>query len=147
MKTIVRLLAGVLVAALVLVAAAWLTLGGGTMIPDRSTTPTMRFDIVEKVADLDFPPGNIAVSADGRVFFTLHPDGHPPRQVVELVGGKPVAFPNEEFQHEHDGIPYFQSILAVRIDRQGRLWVLDFARFGRGTPRIVAFDIRTRELV
>ena len=131
----------------VLVAGLWLVLGGGEFLPDRTKAPTMRFDIVEKVADLDYPPGNIAVSTDGRVFLTLHPDGHPPQQVVELVQGKPVPFPNEEFQRETEGIPYFQSILAVRIDRQGRLWTLDFARFGRGTPRIVAFDIATRKVV
>ena len=37
--------------------------------------------IYKKVVDLDYPPGNIAVSAGGRVFFTLHPDGSPPAQV------------------------------------------------------------------
>ncbi|HXC49858.1 MAG TPA: L-dopachrome tautomerase-related protein [Candidatus Limnocylindrales bacterium] len=147
MKVLGRILAALGCIIVVLVAAVWLMLGGGHALPDRSTTPTMRFDVVEKVADLDYPPGNIAVSADGRVFFTLHPDGHPPRQVVELVHGKPVAFPNEEFQHESPGIPWFQSILSMRIDRQGRLWTLDFARFGRGTPRIVAFDIATRKVV
>jgi sugar lactone lactonase YvrE len=130
-----------------IVLGLWLTLGGGDVLPDRSKPPTMRFDSVEKVADLDYPPGNIAVSAEGRIFFTLHPDGHPPLQVVELVDGKPVAFPNEEFQHETAGIPWFQSILSMRIDRQGRLWTLDFARFGRGTPRIVAFDIASRTVV
>jgi len=124
-----------------------ISLGGGELLENLSTAASMTFDSVEKVADLDFPPGNIAVSADGRIFLTLHPDGRPPRQVVELVDGKPVAFPDEKFQHETQGIPYFQSILALRIDRQGRLWALDFARFGRGTPRILAFDITTRQLV
>ncbi len=122
-------------------------LGGGEVLEDRSTPPSMSPDAVEKVADLDYPPGNIAVSADGRIFFTLHPDGRPPVQVVELVNGKPVAFPDEAFQRETPGIPYFQSILAVRIDSKGRLWTLDFADFGRGTPRLLAFDIATRKLV
>jgi len=147
MKLFARILvviAGVLV---VLLGAAWLTLGGGTRLADRSKPPAMKFDAVEKVADLEYPPGNIAVSSTGRVFLTLHPDGHPPREVVELRDGKPVAFPNEDFQHETPGIPYFQSILSLRIDRQGRLWALDFARFGRGTPRIVAFDIASGKLV
>ncbi len=130
-----------------IVAGLRITLGGGERLPDRSTPPAMSFDSVEKVADLDFPPGNIAVSADGRIFFTLHPDGHPPRQLVELVDGKPVAFPNEEFQQERKDGAYFQSLLAVRIDDKGRLWALDFARFGRGTPRIFAFDIASRRLI
>ena len=147
MKSLLRavfVVAGVLGA---LLFGVWLMLGGAARLPDRSKPPTMSFDGVEKVADLDYPPGNIAVSADGRVFFTLHPDGHPPRQVVELVDGRPVAFPSEDFQHESPGIPWFQSILSVRVDGQGRLWALDFARFGRGTPRIVAFDIASRKVV
>lgn len=132
---------------IVLVAGVLRVLLAGERAADLSTPPTIPFESVEKVADLDYPPGNIAVSAVGRVFFTLHPDGRPPHEVVELVDGKPVPFPDEEYQHESERVPWFQSILALRIDRQGRLWVLDFARFGRGTPRIVAFDIETRRLV
>lgn len=147
MKRFLRALLLVLLVAAAIVGALVLFLGGGRVLEDRSTAPAMSFGVVEKVADLDYPPGNIAVSAAGRVFFTLHPDGRPPRQVVELADGKPVPFPDEEFQHQSDRVPYFQSILAVRIDRQNRLWVLDFARFGRGTPRILAFDIDTRRLV
>jgi len=147
MKRFGRALVVAALSCAILVAALLILLGGGERLPDRSRPPSISPDAVLKVADLDYPPGNIAVSADGRIFLTLHPDGHPPLQVVELVDGKPVAFPNEEFQNESDRVPWFQSILALRIDSLGRLWVLDFARFGRGTPRIVAFDIATRSLV
>lgn len=132
---------------LAIVATALRVLTAGGRATDLGGKPAFPFDVAEKVADLDYPPGNIAVSAGGRVFLTLHPDGRPPRSVVELVDGKPMPFPDEQYQHESDEVPYFQSILALRIDRQGRLWVLDFARFGRGTPRILAFDIESRRLV
>lgn len=148
MKRILRF--GVVVVLLLLAAfvgASFFSLGGGSRLADRSTTPTMSFAAVEKVADLDYPPGNIAVSANGRVFLTLHPDGHPPMKVVELVDGRPVPFPSEEFQQGSGGALAFDTILAVRIDLRDRLWVLDFARFGRGTPRLLAFDIASRELV
>ncbi|MFQ5352456.1 MAG: SMP-30/gluconolactonase/LRE family protein, partial [Candidatus Binatia bacterium] len=59
----------------------------------------------------------------------------------------PVPWPSEAWQHERSGSPYFQSILSLRIDRQRRLWVLDFADYGRGQPRLVAFDIDSGELV
>ena len=147
MKRSIRVLLFGLVTLACIAIGLRLSLGGGQRLADRSTPPVMTFDTVEKVADLDFPPGNIAVAADGRIFVTLHPDGRPPRQVVELVDGRPVPFPDEEFQHESDRVPWFQSVLALRIDRQGRLWTLDFARFGRGTPRILAFDIAGRRLV
>jgi len=115
---------------------------GGVRLEDRTTAPALPASALEVVADLDYPPGNIAVSPTGRVFFTLHPSGGPPVKLVELVGGKPVPYPDEASQHTR-----FDSPLAVRIDRQGRLWVLDFARYGRGQPRLLAFDLATGALV
>src|SRR5919201_3489765 len=117
-------------------------LGGGRRLDDRTTAPTLPASALEVVADLDYPPGNIAVSATGRVFFTLHPSGDPPIKLAELVGGKPVPYPDEASQKT-----LFDSPLAVRIDRQGRLWTLDFARYGRGQPRLLAFDLASGRLV
>jgi sugar lactone lactonase YvrE len=146
-KIALRILTAVVAALAIGFGIAVWTLGGGEPLADRSKAPIVPFEAVEKVVDLDYPPGNIAVSADGRVFFTLHPDGRPPLQVVELVAGRLEPFPDEAFQHPRDGAPYFDSILAVRIDRQGRLWTLDHARFGRGTPRLTAFDLSSRAVV
>ena len=56
-------------------------------LEDRTTAPALPAAALEVVADLDYPPGNIAVSPTGRVFFTLHPSGDPPIKLVELVGG------------------------------------------------------------
>ena len=135
--------------ALVLVGfiALRLLFGGGQRLPDRTTAPALPGSALEVVANLDYPPGNIAVSASGRVFFTLHPDGDPPSQVHELIDGKPVPYPNAAFQRPAPETYHFDSILSVRIDRQNRLWVLDHANYGRGQPRIVAFDLATNKLV
>jgi sugar lactone lactonase YvrE len=147
MPRLVRIAGGIALVLVVALAAIKLNFGDGMRLEDRSTEPSLSGDVLETVVDLDYPPGNIAVSEDERVFFTLHPDGRPPTKVHELVDGKPVPYPNVEYQSETDGIPYFQTILAIRIDRQNRLWVLDFAEFGQGTPRISAFDLATNELV
>src|SRR5947207_14919559 len=117
-------------------------LGGGRRLEDRTTAPTLPPSALEVVADLDYPPGNIAVSKTGRIFFTLHPNGDPPIKLVELAGGKPVPYPDEASQTTR-----FDSPLAVRIDRQGRLWTLAVARYGRGQPRLLAFDLATNALV
>jgi len=109
--------------------------GGGARLEDRTGPPALSGDKIERVADLDHPPGNIAVTPDGRVFFTFHPDGGAPIAVAELRDGKPVAFP--------PGFTDFQSVLSVRVDRQGRLWALDHGRYGRGQPRLLAFDPAT----
>ena len=120
-------------------------MGGG--LEDRTTSPVLPPSALEVVVDLDYPPGNIAVSADGRIFFTLHPDGNPPAKVLELVDGKPTPYPNDAFQQPQPGTPHFQSPLSLRVDRQGRLWVLDYADYGRGQPRLLAFDLKTNAVV
>ncbi len=122
-------------------------LGGGRRLEDRTTAPELPASALEVVADLDYPPGNVAVSRGGRIFLTLHPDGDPPLELAELVNGRPVPFPSAEFQRAEKGTPHFQSLLSVRIDPQGRLWTLDFARYARGQPRILAFDPESRQLV
>ena len=147
MRRLVRVLVGLVVVLVLLLLAVRVFFGGGARLEDRTTNPTIPASAIEQVAALDYPPGNIAVSETGRVFLTLHPDGKPPIKVVELVDGKPVPFPDEAFQRPEAGTAHFQSPLSMRIDRQNRLWVLDFADFGRGQPRILAFDLTTRALV
>ena len=147
MRRLVRVVVGLVVAVAILLLAVRVLLGGGARLEDRTTDPRIPATAIEQVAALDYPPGNIAVSATGRVFLTLHPDGKPPIKVVELVDGKPVPFPDAAFQKPEAGSAHFQTPLSMRIDRQNRLWVLDHAEYGRGQPRILAFDIETRALV
>lgn len=146
MRVLVRLLVGLVVALAVFLLGVRLLFGGGVRLEDRTTAPAIPASAVEQVAALDYPPGNIAVSASGRVFVTLHPDGKPLIKVAELVGGKPVPFPDEAFQKPETPL-HFVTPLSVRIDRQGRLWVLDHAEYARSQPRILAFDVDTRRVV
>ncbi|MFZ5601894.1 MAG: L-dopachrome tautomerase-related protein [Pseudomonadota bacterium] len=125
-----------------LVLAIGLRYGGGEHFPDRSGAPELPASTLEVVANLDLPPGNIAVSASGRIFFSFHPEAKPPVNVAELVDGKPVPYPAQL----PDGVQY-QSVLSLRVDRQNRLWVLDNAHHGTGAPRLLAFDLATNTLV
>jgi sugar lactone lactonase YvrE len=61
--------------------------------------------------------------------------------VAELVSGQPVPYPAQLPEELA-----YQSVLSLRIDRQGRLWVLDNANHGTGTPRLLAFDLATGEV-
>lgn len=121
--------------------------GGGEAFPDRGTEPAMPASALEVVADLPSPPGNIAVSADGRVFFTFHPEAKPAVNVAEWVDGEAVPYPNEAFQTGEGEPRYFRSVLSLRIDRQGRLWTLDAAHHGSESGRLLAFDLETGEVV
>lgn len=136
--TLVILVAGIAILLGVLILPR---MGETRRLEDRSSHPLVPASQIETVADLDYPPGNIAVSASGRVFITYHPEGKPPRQLVELRGGVPEPFPDEAFQQQ------FASLLSVRIDRQNRLWVLDYGHYGLDEPRLLAFDIDTRAVV
>lgn len=137
---IVATVAAVLAVVALLVRARY---GDGERLEDRTTAPRLGPAKLEPVANLDHPPGNVAVSPDGRVFFTFHPDGNPPVKVAELVGGKPVPYPNEAFQEPDGAKPHFQTPLAVRVDRKNRLWVLDHAFYATGQPRLIALDLAT----
>lgn len=116
--------------------------GGGEAFPDRSTPPLMDGSALETVADLPYPPGNIAVSRSGQVFFTYHPEGRPPYNLAELVDGKPQAL---RFTMP-EGLQ-IQTVLSLRIDRQNRLWLLDYADHGQGQPQLLAIDLDSREVV
>jgi sugar lactone lactonase YvrE len=116
--------------------------------PDLTTAPLLPSSRLEVVAKLDEAPGNIAVSQDGRIFFNFHPEGRPELKVVELVNGKPQAFPSYEFQQKRGGgRPYFDCVFSVRIDRQNRLWTIDHGFHGLRQPRLLAFDLQSGALV
>lgn len=129
-----------LVAALLL--ALKLRYGGGhTDFPDRTGTPALPASALEVVAELPTPPGNIAVSADGRVFVSLHPEAKPPLTLVELVGGQMQAWPSTEAQ------ALFVDVLGIRIDARNRLWTLDNGGHGLKPVRLTAFDLATGDVV
>jgi hypothetical protein len=141
-----RVLVAIAVALLVVFIALAITMkvrygGATTPFPDRTSTPLIAGNALEVVATLDEPPGNIAVADDGRVFFTYHPEARPELHVLELVNGKPVPYPNAEWQKK------FVTPLSVRVDHQNRLWVLDLGFHGFKHPRLFAFDLRDGRLV
>jgi sugar lactone lactonase YvrE len=120
---------------------------GGKAFPDRSEQPALPASVLEKVADLDTPPGNIAVSADGRVFITLHPEARPEIKLAELVNRRPQPYPDLSFQTGSGNPRYFRSVLSLRIDRFNRLWTLDNGHHGLEPGRLLAFDLASGQVV
>ena len=117
--------------------------GGGQKFEDRSSAPMLPESALKVLAALDEPPGNIAVSATGRIFITIHPLSRPQaNKVVELIDGKPVPYPDVDSQQN-----LFQAVLGLAIDRQYRLWLLDDGMQGINQPRLLAFDLQTDQLV
>lgn len=135
-------LLGLVTLVVVLLVFIRIFLGDGEYYQDISTVPLFGMDALEAVAELDMPPGNLAVSKDGRLFFNYHPfSGPQDSSVFELINGKPAPYPNAEFQNN------FHKVLGMFIDSQDRLWTLDFAEFENRQTRLLAFDLSTGNVV
>lgn len=146
MRWLGRILLTLIALIAVLLLALKLRYGGGHAdFPDRSGTPSLPASALEVVAELPTPPGNIAVSAQGRVFVSLHPEARPSQTLVELVNGQARPWPSAEAQTR------FTDVLGIRIDAQNRLWTLDNGGHGLKPVKLTAFDLASgavlREIV
>jgi sugar lactone lactonase YvrE len=119
------------------------TYGGGTDYPDLTGEPVVPSSQIELVVTSSEPIGNAAQSADGRVFYTIHPESRPEGvKLYEWKDGQAVPFPSVELQAKH-----FKTPLGVKIDGQNRLWVIDHGNHGFDGAKIMAFDLTTGALV
>src|SRR5207237_10293335 len=108
-------LAGVLLGTLGFLRARY---GGGEPYPDVTGAPVLPDSALEVVVTSPEPIGNVAVSATGRVFYTIHPESRPQgAKLLEWVGGQGVPFPDAESQKA-----LFETPLGLAIDSQERLW-------------------------
>lgn len=121
--------------------------GGGETFPERTIPSRGPAPTLEVVAELDTPPGNIAVSGDGRIFVSLHPEARPVMKLVELRDGQPQPYPSAAFLDCKKEPRCFREVLGIRIDRQNRLWTLDTGRHGQHRGRLMAFDLGTGAVV
>lgn len=117
--------------------------GGGDYYPDLSTTPLLDEDRLEIAVQHAEPVGNVAVSRDGRIFFTIHPESRPEHhKLVEWRNNKAVPYPDEATQKNH-----FRTPLGLAIDQQNRLWTIDHGFHGLEKVRLSAFDLGSNKLV
>jgi sugar lactone lactonase YvrE len=99
---------------------------------------------LEVVAELPINPGNLAVTAEGRVFATVHQFRRADAQLIEVTGpGSYRPWPDAAWNGAFGSGPeVLNSVLGIRIDRRGRLWVIDN---GLGdppqAPKLVAFSL------
>ncbi|MFQ5547734.1 MAG: L-dopachrome tautomerase-related protein [Woeseia sp.] len=111
--------------------------GGGEPYRDLSTDPLIEESALEQVFAYPEPVGNVAVSAQGRVFFTVHPESRPQgNKLLEVVDDAAVPFPDGASQQR-----LFESVLGIVIDRRNILWTIDNGNHGFGGPRLLAFDL------
>ena len=99
---------------------------------------------LESVAELLINPGNLAVTAEGRVFATVHQFRRADAQLIEITGPNSYQpWPNAAWNGPFGSGPeVLNSVLGIAIDRQDRLWVIDN---GLGDPpqipKLMAFSL------
>jgi sugar lactone lactonase YvrE len=141
----VAVILGALVALLAVgLGAVKLRYGGGEPYPDVSTPPLVPEGALETLVTLDFPPGNVAVAPDGRIFLSYHPFAQAHRfsgaTVFELTGQQLRPFPSPEWQAR------YQGTFGMTADAQGRLWFIEPRGLDHERTRLLAFDLRTGAL-
>lgn len=129
---------GILFAGLmaILVFAVYLMFGGGTPYEDLTTDPLFPDGTLEIAVTSDRPIGNAAVSAQGRIFFTIHPESNPAAPFLyEWVEDTAVPYLPAQLA------PLLQSPLGLAVDAQNTLWIIDPAHHGMGQPRLVGVSL------
>jgi sugar lactone lactonase YvrE len=138
-----KLLLFLALVALVSAAVLRVRYGGGQPYVDLSTTPLLPEQALEEVLQYAEPIGNVAVSASGRIFFTVHPESRPEgNKLLEWADNAAVPFPNGTVQPH-----LFDTVLGIAVDRQNRLWTIDSGNHGFRVARLIAFDLATGSIV
>lgn len=138
-----RILLFFLLLAFIVATLLRLRYGGGDRYPDLSNPPLLSNAGLETVLSYSEPIGNVAISPEGRLFFTVHPESRPRgNRLLEFVDGASVPYPDVGSQLE-----LFDTVLGLTVDRQNRLWTVDHGNHGLRNARLLAFDLTTNELL
>ncbi|MCI0655399.1 MAG: major royal jelly family protein, partial [Methylococcaceae bacterium] len=101
------------------------------------------------LARLDEAPGNITVTVDGRVILSLHQFYEPRYTVAELTKNSSLRpFPNESLNERsaHKKGLRLDSVLGIRSDSHGIVWMLDNGMRSATVPKLVAWDSKLNQL-
>lgn len=116
---------------------------------ETSSSEDVPIGTLEIVSEMEFSPGNVAVSEEGRIFSTIHPLRDSAVQLVEITeNGVLVPFPNAEMQQgleEQPSLDKFDTPLGLVFDNRNRLWMVDVGLGFNREARVFAYDIDTRE--
>ena len=109
-----------------------------------------QIDELEIVAEFpaEHPPGNIAVTPDGRLIMSQHQFYGAPLRVVEVLDdGSVVPFPNEAWSSEPNpkGVG-LNTVLGLRSDPEGIVWMLDRSAGEKQPGKVVGWDTKSDEL-
>lgn len=103
-----------------------------------------KFDVI---ANLDKGPGNVTVTADGRIIMSLHQFYLPKYSVVEYKNKVLVPFPNKALANSDSTSKLkLDSVLGIRSDANGIVWMLDNGMRSGVPPKLVGWDTKIDKL-
>jgi sugar lactone lactonase YvrE len=100
------------------------------------------------LARLHQGPGNVTVTNSGRIILSQHQFYEPQNSVVEYIGNDSVSpFPNTALNDRNStGNLKLDSVLGIRSDANGIVWMLDNGMRSSTIPKIVAWNTQTDKL-
>ncbi|WP_128561284.1 L-dopachrome tautomerase-related protein [Methylobacterium crusticola] len=129
------------------------------MNPALAQAPAAAPGQLTKVAEFEHQVTGVTVSGDGRVFVNFPRwTEDAPVSVAELKDGKPVPYPNAEWnawrnarKDEVSPKDHFVCVQSVVADGQDRLWVVDaaapaMAAVVKDGPKLVAIDLKSNQV-
>jgi sugar lactone lactonase YvrE len=110
----------------------------------ETSNAASNFDVI---AQLDTGPGNVTVTGNGRIIMSMHQFYLPKYTVVEYKNNALVPFPNKELA-DSDSISNLKldSVLGIRSDANGIVWMLDNGMRDAVTPKLVGWDTKSNKL-
>ncbi|WP_299311660.1 L-dopachrome tautomerase-related protein [uncultured Aquimarina sp.] len=107
-------------------------------------------EVIKKVTEAeiifssqDVRPGNLALTANGRLFVSMNPLMSPTTKVFELnTDGKnsAIAYPNEKLSTGDNSI--LKGVIGIRADSKGNLYLLDML-----AKQFIVWNTKTEKLV
>ncbi len=102
------------------------------------------FDVL---ANLETGPGNVTATADGRIIMSQHQFYQPEYTVVEYKDQKLVPFPSHDLAAtDSTAALKLDSVLGIRSDANGVVWMLDNGMRSGVTPKLVGWNTKTNKL-
>ncbi|MBA3394326.1 MAG: hypothetical protein H0T89_16895 [Deltaproteobacteria bacterium] len=140
--------------ALLLVACGGVACGGGRPAP--APDPVPQGVVVETTRELAVGPGNIAMTVArgvrtapptdaSRMILSLHQFYEPQHPVVEVHGTTMTPFPDPA-TYAASGAPPLNSVLGIRADERGVIWMLDNAMRGGKLRQLVGWNADANKL-
>jgi len=101
----------------------------------------------DNIANLDKGPGNVTVMDNGRIIMSMHQFYLPKYLVMEYKNKTLVPFPNKELADADSlSILKLDSVLGIRSDANGIVWMLDNGMRSGVTPKLVGWDTKINKL-